>query len=83
MKFLYHEYPLFIICISFPRFSVSILYTHFIKLILSIIKLIGTPIFLFDFLLYAPLCNPITLKLSNNIIGEPEEPPSVPIVYIK
>ena len=50
-----------------------------ILLISSKINSIGIPIFILSFLLCVhPRCNPITFKLSNNIIGEPEDPPLVP-----
>ena len=39
--------------------------------------------FSFLSLLYPALCNPIIFKLSNSIIGEPDEPPSVPTLYTK
>ena len=41
------------------------------------------PISLFFSKSYFPLCNPINFKLSTNIIGEPDDPPSVPNEYTK
>ena len=56
-----------------------------IEYILSIIIFKGIPKFiLFLFSSYKhPLFKPMTVKSSNNIIGEPEEPPFVPTEYKK